>query len=204
MNTRSVQPFGRRGRTPPPVAARPLDAAAAQPRLAQKNLSVSPELVAALVNPNGETSPRGTAVRGGEKVPRSFRAAILAGLIVAIVSAATNATFAAEANQELGILSVFGAGNAPVLVALLLAALWSGARTSALILLVAHRLLASMQRTSHLSYGIAGGVVALAFALLMQALGYSPGAGGLSMDVLTGFGAGLFYRLFAGAKRAED
>ena len=154
-----------------------------------------PEVIAALLSPNGERTSR-RVVRDGEKVPRSFRAAILAGLIVAIVSAATNATFAAEASQDLSFFS-FGSANAPIIVALLLAALWSGARTSALCIFVTHRVLASMQRTSHLSYGIAGGLVALAFALLMQALGKSPGPGGLAMDVLTGVGAGMFYRLFA-------
>ncbi|MGA3303452.1 MAG: hypothetical protein ABSC72_09205 [Methylovirgula sp.] len=161
-----------------------------------------PEVVAALVSPNGETSPS-RAAREGEKVPRSFRAAILAGLIVAIVSAATNATFAAEASQDLSFFSL-GSANAPIIVALLLAALWSGARTSALCIFVTHRVLAAMQRTSHLSYGIAGGVVALAFGLLLQALGKSPGPGGISMEVLSGVGAGLFYRLFAGAQRPDD
>ncbi len=200
MNARSAQPFGRRGLSSSAGAARPV--APVPQRLTQKNLAVPPEVVAAVLNPNRETrSPFATC--HGEKVPRSFRAAILAGLIVAIVTAATNATFAAEASQDLSFFS-FGSANAPIVVALLLAALWSGARTSALILLVTHRMLASMRRTSHLSYGIAGGVVALAFAFLMQALGKSPGPGGLSMEVLSGVGAGLFYRLFAGAKRADD
>jgi hypothetical protein len=201
MNTRSAQPFGRRGRSSPVVIARPIAPATAPQRLAQKNLAVPPEVVAAVLNPNRETrSPRAT--REGEKVPRSFRAAILAGLIVAIVTAATNATFATEASQDLSFFS-FGSANGPIIVALLLAALWSGARTSALCIFVTHRVLAAMQRTSHLSYGIAGGVVALAFALLMQALGKSPGPGGLSMEVLSGVGAGLFYRLFAGARRQD-
>jgi len=174
---------------------------AAGPRLAQRAPSVSPELVATLMQRDAHTPA--SRSRGIEKVPRSFRAAVLAGCIVAIFNAATNATFAAEANDSLGILSSAFAGNASVIAALLIAALWSGARTSAMVLLISHRLLTAMERTSYFSYAAAGGIVALGFALLMQMLGKSPGAGGLGMEVLSGVGAGLFYRLFAGARREE-
>jgi hypothetical protein len=203
MTIQSAQPFGRRGRVPAPAPSHSVaQTVPARSRLGQKNLSVSPDVVAAILNPNGDPDAR-MAAHGAERVPRSFRAAILAGLIVAIVSAATNATFAAVANQDLGVLSAFGANNAPIVVALLLGALWSGGRTSAMCLLVTHRMLSAMQRTSHISYGIGGGIVALALAFLMQALGHAPGPGGLGMETLMGVGAGMFYRLFAGAQRAD-
>lgn len=199
MSAGSTQPFGRRGR-PSNFAARPAQAMNTAPQIAQRATSVPPELVATLLRRDMETSADRS--RGGEKVPRSFRAAILAGCIVAIFNAATNATFAAEANDSLGVLS-FGAGNAPVVVALLIAALWSGAQTSAMILLVGHRLLAAMQRTSYFSYAIAGGGIAFGLGLVLQMLGKSLGAGGLGMEALSGVGAGLFYRLFAGARRED-
>ncbi len=195
MTVRSTQPFGRRGRVPAP-AARPARPGAA-PRLPLPTAGVPPEIVAALLHPEGEAAS-GTR-RDGEIVPRSFRAAILAGFIVAILNAAANATFAAEAQASLSHFS-FGSANVPIVVALLFAALWSGARTSALCLLVAHRLLAAMARVSPISYAIAGGGIALAFALLMQAFGNAPGPGGFGMEVVSGMGAGLFYRLFAGTQ----
>lgn len=199
MNTRSTQPFGRRGRAPA-LAARPARIAAAPPGLAQQTSAVPPEIVAALVHPQGEETS--TAVRSGERVPRSFRAAILAGCIVAILNAAANATFAAKATEGLGVFSL-GSANVPIVTALLLAALWSGARTSALCLLVAHRLLTAMGRTSQISYVIAGGGAALVFAVIMQAFGSAPGPGGLGMECFSGMVAGLFYRLFAGTERRD-
>lgn len=199
MNAKSPQPFGRRGLVSN-FGAQPVRASGTAPQLAQRNPSVSPELVAALLR--SDADPSASATRGFQKVPRSFRAAILAGCIVAVFNAATNATFAAEANDTLGVLS-FGSRNAPVIVALLLAALWSGARTSALILLVTHRLLVAIERTSYLSYAMFGGIVALGFGLFMQALGKPPGAGGIGMEILSGVGAGFFYRLFAGTQRQD-
>ncbi len=133
-------------------------------------------------------------------MPQSYRAAILAALVVAVFNAATNVTFAASATNELSGISV-GWANMPVAVALILGALWSGGRTSALCLLIAHRMLAALERTSLRAYMIGGGAVALLFALAMQAVGIASGPGGLGVDVISGVGAGLFYRLFAGTQR---
>jgi hypothetical protein len=197
MNARSTQPFGRRGLPANFAAPQP---AGTVPQRERRSSTVPPELVAVLMQRDGQTVADRS--RGAERVPRSFRAAILAGCIVAIFNAATNATFAAEANDSLGVLSSF-AGNSSVIVALLIGALWSGAENSAMTLLVSHRVLAAMERTSYFSYAAAGGIVALGFGLIMQILGKPPGAGGLGMAVLSGVGAGLFYRLFAGAQRRD-
>jgi hypothetical protein len=169
-------------------------------QLDQLTTAVPPELVAALVHP--QEKDVSTAAQRGEIVPRSFLAAILAGLIVAILNAAANATFAAEAQKGLGVFS-FGSANAPIVVALLLAGLWSGARTSAFCLLAAHWLLAAIDRTSHASYAIASGGAALVLALIMHTLGRPLGPGGLGMEIFSGIVAGLFYRLFAGTKPKE-
>ncbi len=199
MYTRSTQPFGRRGRAPA-FEARPAQFAAAPPGHARQTSIVPAEVVAALVRPLGAEAS--TAVKSAERVRRSFRAAILAGFIVAILNAAANATFAAKATDGLGVFSL-GSASVPIVTALLLAALWSGARTSALCLLVAHRLLAAMDCTAHISYVIAGGGAALVFAVVMHALGSAPGPGGLGMEVFSGMVAGLFYRLFAGTERRD-
>lgn len=167
-----------------------------------------PELVAALVRPASEALEPHPA-RGDAAdlvVPYSFRAAILAGLIVAILVAAANASFADMTRTSAANLDILPLGNAkaPLVVALILAALWSGARTSALCLLVAHRLLARMRRTSLPAYAIASGMIALAVAFVLQLLGDDPGPGGLGMDLFAGLTAGLFYRFFAGVRPAES
>ena len=99
------------------------------------------------------------------------------------------------------MLGVVALDSAQGNLALILGALWSGGRTSALCLLIAHRMLAALERTSLRAYMIGGGAVALLFALAMQAVGIASGPGGLGVDVISGVGAGLFYRLFAGTQR---
>ncbi len=194
MNTSSTQPFGRRGLSQT-AAARPQSftpsAAPASP-----NVAISPELIAHLVS-KGDKEKH--ARRGPDPVRWSYLAALLSGFIVAILNAAANASFAATARDGLGFVS-FGSADGPIIAALLITALWKGARTSALCLIVVHRLLAWMGRTSYASYIIGGGATSLAFALLIEAFGYGPGAGGLGLEALSGMGAGLFYRLFAGTK----
>ncbi len=203
MTTKPIQPFGRRGRAP--SLSRPGLASAAGPDAPPLQTAASrqpnglpPDLIASLLHPPGTESAVATD-RGG-KVPRSFRAAILAGLIVAILNAAANAAFAAHATAGLNDFSL-GSAKLPVAAALLMGALWSGGRSSAVCLLVAHWLLARMGRTSHIDYMLGGGGAALALALIMSALGGGLGPGGLGMEIFSGMAAGLFYRQFAGTQR---
>jgi hypothetical protein len=200
MNMRSTEPFGRRGRAPT-LAARPMQHAGAPKRLVQQTAAVRPEIVAAMLQPQAAEEAL-SAVRTGEIVPRSFRAAILAGFIVAILNAAVNATFAAQAKDGLGGVSL-GSATAPIVAGLLIAALWSSAQTSTFCILVAHRLLAAMGRTSLMAYAVAGGVAAVVLAGLMYLLGGTSGPGGVGMEILSGMGAGVFYRFFAGTRRQD-
>lgn len=205
MTMNSPQPFGRRGRPVPPRA--PAYGSRGMPASADLGSDlghgVAPELVAALMRSEAKESVAKNRQHGDERVPRSFRAALLAGFIVAILDAAANATFMTEAKNEIPFIS-FSTTSVPLVIGLLLAALWSGARSSALCLLVAHRALASLGRGSHLYYALAGGGVAFGFSLLMQMLGRPPGPGGPGMDLVSGMTAGLFYRLFAGTEPRDD
>jgi hypothetical protein len=197
MNGRSTQPFGRRGRviTSAAKAAPPAARLASQPQ--PQSFAVSADIVAQIVRPGEkETITR----REAEPVRWSYRAAILSGLIIAIINAAANASFAVRSNDESGLLNLLGADKGAVIIGLLIAALWSGARTSALCLLIVHRLLAFLQRTSYWTYIIGGGAVALAYGLVVQIIGEHTPPGGLPLEAISGMGAGLFYRLFAGTK----
>lgn len=199
MNTKPPQPFGRRGAVPTAAARRSFASPATQQRASAPPVSASPELIAAILRPQGGEAPQETS-RAAEIVPRSYRAAILAGFIVAILNAAVNVTFAAKATAGLSVFSL-GSAKVPVVAALLIGALWSAAQTSAVCLLVAHRLLVRMQRTSYFDYAGAAGVAALALAAIMAALGSPAGPGGFAMALVSGMVTGLFYRIFAGTKR---
>ena len=185
--------FGRRNRpsAPPRLPASP-SAPAAPDRpavFAEARLDVEAA---------GDTSHR--------VVPRSFRAALLAGLVVAFCLAGLDITRAAAIDPALdpllkrsGLLGDVGQAL-PYMIAL---SLLSGARTAATTLLIAHRLLAWSGRSSHLAYAVGGALVAALWAaFVVVLLGHTP-THGLLLDVAAGGGAGFLYRMFAGATRAE-
>jgi|GEM_PF-2492118 len=143
-------------------------------------------------------------------VPRSFRAALLAGLVVGCCLAGVDATRSGETLRALsgGLLS---ATDAPRLAPLILVlALYGGARAAATSLLLAHAVLRRVGLTGHLSYALGSAAVAVALSALAVALvqsGVIEGSlvptHGLSIDAAAGGGAGFFYRVFAGARPAD-
>lgn len=199
MNGSPTQPFGRRGRVITSAASAAPAAIQAQPQ----SLAVSPDLVAQIVRPSETgkiTEKEKIAGRGPEAVRWSYRAAILAGFIVAIMTAAANASFTVRSNEEMGLLNLLGADKGTVIIGLMMAAFWSGARTSAFCLLIVHRVLAMQKLTSYWMYVFGGGAVALAYGVVIQIfVGHTP-PGGLPLEAFSGMGAGLFYRLFAGTQ----
>ena len=140
-------------------------------------------------------------------VPRSFRAAFLAGLVVGCCLAGLDATQADAAVRHLAGLLPDGAP--PLLPVVILLGLFGGARAAATNLLVSHWVLRRLGWTSHVAYAASGGAVAACVALLIEralqsgALETSMFQGhGIAIDVAAGAGAGFFYRVFAGAARA--
>lgn len=137
-------------------------------------------------------------------VPRSFRAAMLAGLVVAFCLAGLDITKAAAVDPALDpLLQMSGLAGSigqalPYMIGL---SLLSGARTAATTLLIAHRLLAWAGQSSHLAYALGGAAIAATWAaLVFMLLGHAP-THGWGLDIAAGAGAGFFYRMFAGAKR---
>ena len=183
-------PFGKRNRpsAPPRLPASP-DAAAAPDQVA----------IFAAVPSTIEEHDISRRV-----VPRSFRAALLAGLVVAFCLAGLDITRAAAVDPALDpLLKMSGLhGNVgqalPYMIAL---SLLSGARTAATTLLIAHRLLAWSGRSSHLAYATGGAVTAALWAALVVVLLRHTPTHGWLLDVAAGGGAGFFYRMFAGAAR---
>jgi hypothetical protein len=188
-----VQPFGRRGSG---AAAAPAATPTLPPTQAQ---ALPPELVAALLRPPEQEA---TAQRPKvQKVARSLRGAVLAGLVVGLLNAAANATSFLSFG---GLIAQVPLGEArlPFAVMLAAASLWGGARASALALLFAHTFLDRRGQTSYLAYSLAGGAASLAYALVVGAIGLDAGHQSFAIEVLSGMAAGFFYRLFAATERS--
>ena len=141
------------------------------------------------------------------EVPRSFRAALLAGLVVGCCLAGLDVTKAGETLRALssGLLTSDATPRlVPVVVVL---GLLGGARAAATSLLIAHAGLRRLGLTTHLAYAVGGAAVvgALSYftAALAQAGLFDAGllpSHALAIDVAAGAGTGFFYRVFAGSR----
>jgi hypothetical protein len=209
MSQPPVKPFGRRGLAPSPgnpARQNPRPAPGSTPELPR-------EIVEAVMGERRADTDGGPKPAEVTRVGWSFRAALLAGLIVGLLSAATRVTgflgFGARSslnalplgNIALGQISL-GEAEAPILTAIAIAGLVSGARASALALLIAHKGLARFGYTSLTAYSLGGAAISLAYALV-AALVWTPATPvSLGLEALSGLGAGFFYRLFAATERA--
>lgn len=190
MHGRSSQPFGKRNR----VVSAPLEA-----RPAQSRADVEPDPHRAFfAAARAEIEVAGPA--RALEVPRSLRAAILAGVVVACGLAGLDATEKIAALRGLTEAMPDTPGLRLLAPALILLAVLGGGRSAATSLLLAHGVLRRLGQTGHLAYALAGGAAAAAFAgALMLVLGRTP-AHGFVVDILAGAAAGFFYRVFAGTR----
>ncbi len=178
---RPAQTFGRRRPAPP----RPVP-----PVFSRASIPAAPA---------GEPE---TVEQDAPVVPRSMRAALLAGLAVGFCLAGLDVTHAGALDPALQVaLQGAGLGDVaqralPYTIAL---SLLAGGRAAATTLLIAHFLLARARVTGFAAYAAAGGGVAAGAAALMLALGHPP-AHGWGLEVAGGAAAGALYRLFAGAR----
>ncbi len=208
-----AKPFGRRNLPVPQPSSRP-EAAAASRDAAEPAQTLAPSSNA-VSTPESEALLKFTAALAEEKqkaqqdkytgggaliVPASGRAALLAGLVVACLHASLDLGASVALGQKLGTISIDGQAL-PIVPLILLGSLWAGAESSVTGIFFVRTLLAPLQMTHIAAYAICGGLVALAYAAIMQALGWG-NFEGLPVDVAMGVGAGFFYRLFAGTRPA--
>lgn len=192
MHERPAQPFGKRNRVAAArVEARPspsrdeIDAQALRAFFAAARAEVD------------TADPVGIV-----EVPRSLRAALLAGIVVACGLAGLDATEKIATLRGLAEAMPDPTELRYLAPALILLAVLGGGRSAATSLLLAHGALRRLGQTGHLAYALGGGVAAaLAAAALMLVLGLSP-AHGFAVDILAGAAAGFFYRVFAGTRVA--
>ena len=191
--TRAAPTFGKRNRPLPSVE----DAAVAEAQAAFfKSIRIEAE-----------------ATEGARRVvPRSFRAALLAGLVVGCGLAGLDATRNGDMLRHLSDLAGDGGPIGDprrLLPVLLVLGLLGGARAAAANLLVAHWVLRRVGWTHPLADAGAGAVVAAVVAALLQqivAAGLidptTAPSHGLAIDIAAGAAAGVFYRIFAGTAPA--
>ena len=193
MQGRSPQSFGKRNRVVPTVAPARL----ASPRVALEADPHRAFFAAAMVETEADAPATGAV-----EVPRSLRAAILAGIVVACGLAGLDATQKiatlrglTEAMSDQPQVRLLGP-------ALILLAVLGGGRSAATSLLLAHGALKRAGQTGHLAYALGGAAAAAVFAAaLMLVLGQAP-AHGFAVDILAGAAGGFFYRVFAGTRSA--
>jgi len=200
---KTAKTFGRRNL--PSETQVPARFAAASPRLpvALPESGKKPNIEAAALFAAALAAERQAAEAGGSHgsrmVPKSVRAALLAGLVVALLHTSLDLGTIIALGQQSGTVSV-GGHTMPMGPMLLIDGLLSGARWSTIGLLSVRALLTQLERTGFGAYALCGGGVALLYALLMQTLGWGDQVADLPMDIGTGAAAGFFYRLFAGTK----
>lgn len=191
MQGGSPRPFGKRNRVAPVSPA-----AVARSMAASADADPHRAFFAAA---RAETDP--IEAGGAVEVPRSLRAAVLAGIVVGCGLAGLDATEKLAALHSLGDALPGQAELRLLLPALMLLAIVGGGRSAATSLLVAHNVLTRMRQTGHLAYALGGGVASVLFAgLFLLVLGHAP-EHGIAIDVLAGAAGGFFYRVFAGTRR---
>src|SRR5579863_5131151 len=117
MSPAPAQPFGRRGR-PAVSPGSPLGAAGFQP--SRPNPAALPQELVAMIlrSPEQDIAAERPTV---QKVAWSFRAAVLAGLVVGILNAAVNATSLLSLGGHGGLIDQVPLGQAKVPIAIMLA-----------------------------------------------------------------------------------
>jgi hypothetical protein len=191
MMAKPSQPFGKRGRA---AESRPRVTARTEPT------ALSADVVATIVGPAAQAREAGLKT-GRIIVARSFRAALLAGFCVGFFNAALSMTQFSAGNE--GIASLFGGMAVPLVVISLAVGIWSAARTTAVTLLITHRILAHWGWTDRLAYVLGGGAVAATYSAIMEALGLPIFHHGFGVELASGLAAGFFYRLFAGTVSSD-
>jgi hypothetical protein len=200
-----AQPFGRRNLSRLPQS-RPLKASALPPFAATLATSAETETSAAVskfaasLAEERRKMDENKILQGPRIVPRSRRAALLAGLVAACLHVSLDLGSSIALSQRLGSVSIAGQA-VPVGPMLLLDSLLSAARASAFCLLAVRAILSRLETTHIGAYTSCGCLVALLYTTIMQAIGYGQ-LERLPLDMATGCTAGFFYRLFAGTKPA--
>ena len=140
-------------------------------------------------------------------VPRSFKAAFLAGLVVGCALAGFTATETSAAPSPLATITAalgtpIDTSSLDLTPVKILLGLFGGARMAVTTMLVVQTLLDRADLSSRSAYAVGGAMVSAVFAAVtLVALGHPP-AHGWPIEVVAGAACGLLYRVFAGRRLA--
>lgn len=139
-------------------------------------------------------------------VPRSFRAALLAGLATACLSAGflliQHTQDAGDVGELAGVAGLLGVNMQAWTPALLLFSLLNAGQATAGTLLTAHFVLRRIGATNLFAYSVGGAAAGVFWVLAAQYIGLGGDGYGLFAEAAMGACAGFFYRLLAGARPA--
>ena len=191
--------FGKRGRIAPMRSAVPARAALSPPETTESGLPLSVIAASLMDRPATEASERHSV---GGAVPKSWRAGMLAGLVVSFLQAGTIVVGSNADATLAGAASLLGI-DAQMAVPLVIAgSLLNSAQTIAFTIFISHRLLRHYALTGLVAYALGGAVAAAVCAAAWLALGLGAPEHGWTIEIASGLAAGFFYRLFAGASAA--
>jgi hypothetical protein len=197
MVSKPAPTFGKRGRPAPAQATAPPRPAPAVFETSESGVPLS--VLAASLMPcpaNTEAVER----RAGGTVPTSWRAGLLAGLVVSLMQAGTVIIEAKAQSASLsGLAAMTGVSPHTMLPLVVAGSLLDGAQTTGFTILTAHWVLKRFVVTGHVAYALGGAAAAAVYAVGALLLGFGAPAHGWAIELATGLGAGFFYRVFAGA-----
>jgi hypothetical protein len=196
VTSKPAPTFGKRGR---PAAVRAAPSPRNVPAVFETSESdVPPSVLAASLMPPA-LAPESAERRAGA-VPTSWRAGLLAGLVVSLMQAGMVIVEAKAQSASLaGLATMTGVSPQDMLLLVVAGSLLDGAQTTGFTVLTAHKALKRLAVTGHAAYALGGAAAAAVYAVGALLLGFGAPAHGWAIALATGLGAGFFYRVFAGA-----
>jgi hypothetical protein len=196
--SRQAPTFGKRGRPPPVRTAPPPRPAAADFETTESGLPLA-VLAASLMQKPAKAEAETEERRADGTVPYSWRAGLLAGLVVSLLQAGMVIVGAKAQSASLaGLAALTGIGAQSVAPLVIAGSILDGAQATGFTVLTAHSFLKRRGITGHAAYALGGAAAAAVYALAQFVLGLGAPEHGWVIELATGLGAGFFYRVFAG------
>lgn len=135
-------------------------------------------------------------------VPNSIGAGVLTAAVIGVLHLVFGIHEMMSLSEHAGP-AVVGDGQMDTVPLIILGSLYTAGRSAFSSAFIVHAVLRRLHRTAFADYALGGGLVALAYAGLLQYVGRGGPDQGWAVEIGTGLVAGLLYRLFAGAAPAR-
>jgi hypothetical protein len=200
MTSKPVPTFGKRGR-PAPVRQMPPRPSPSDLEATESGVPLSVLAASLIEKPEVEEAVAG---RAAGTVPYSWRAGLLAGLVVSLMQAGIIIVGAKAQSAGLGDLATLtGISTQAMVPVVIMGSLLDSAQATGFTVLTAHGVLKRLGITNLIAYALGGAAAAAVYAEAQLLIGFGGPEHGWTIELATGLGAGFFYRLFAGASEAR-